>query len=105
MEKLMATVALMVISLLVFTGCGASLTTPETCEDLAPMIIELSEDNEGPFSGRIIKLYEIDEVRGASDRVIDCKANAKWSRGGDSGINFYMEEDSDGDRFIGYERE
>ena len=102
MDRLTASVALLVIILFAFTGCGTSLTTPETCEDLAPEIIELSEDNVGPFSAAIIKLYEIEEVKGSSDKILDCEATARWSRGDDSEIEFYMEEDSDGDRFIGY---
>ena len=36
-------------------------------------------------------------------KVIDCIATAKTDRTDDATINFYLEEDADGDRFIGYQ--
>ena len=73
-----------------------------TCDKLSSSIIDLSEDNQNPFSSKMLKLYDIQEVN-STDYVLECKAEAKWARGEDSPIKFYVEEDDDGDRFIGYE--
>ena len=75
----------------------------QDCEKLGPRIIDLSEKNENPFAGRILKLYEIAEVSRTETRL-DCQATAKWSKGGDNAIRYHVEVDADGDAFIGYER-
>ena len=73
----------------------------ETCEDLQSDIIELSKENRNPFSAKILKLYDIKEVP-SEKYVLHCEATAKWNRGDNSSVSFYVEEDEDGDRFIGY---
>lgn len=50
----------------------------------------------------ILKLYEVTEVD-RTDTKLTCHAVAKWDRGEDSPIAFYVELDVDGDAFIGYE--
>ena len=75
---------------------------PMTCDTLEPQIIELTEEQEGPFSPKILKMYELEEIK-STDYILGCKANVKWSKGEESIIMFYLEEDKDGDRFIGYE--
>ena len=79
-------------------------TTIESCDDLVPRIIKLSEENEGPFSARILKLSDVEEVS-RSDSELLCKGKAKLSRGGDDDIEFHWERDEDGDQFIGYSRQ
>ena len=77
----------------------------ETCEDLAPGIIEMSEEKRGLFSTKILKMYDINQNASPDkNRLLECTATAKMDRGGDVGITFYMEEDADGDRFIGMQR-
>lgn len=72
-----------------------------SCDELAPQIIELTEEQEGPFSAKILKLYDIEEVEPLG-YVLRCQATAKWNRIHDDGvITFYIEEDKDGDQFIG----
>ena len=78
----------------------------ETCEDLAPSIIEMSEEKRGVFSRRILKMYDINRnATPGKNRLLECTATAKADRGGDIDITFYMEEDADGDRFIGYQQQ
>lgn len=84
------------------SGCE-NLSLPETCEELAPRIIQLSEEREGPFTARILKFYDIEELEASGDYILKCWARAKTSRGGDSDVIFHMTEDEDGDRFIGME--
>lgn len=75
-----------------------------TCEELQGDIIELSEERDGQFSSSILKMYDVREV--ASTRyILECRADARWSRGGDDPVIFYLEEDDSGDRFIGYRRQ
>lgn len=84
--------------IIALAGCAV----PETCEELAPQIVELSEQDTRPFSATFLKLYDIEEIEGT--RKLECTANAKLSSGGNSAIKFYLEEDADGDQFIGYQR-
>ena len=78
----------------------------ETCEDLAPSIIEMTEEKRGPFNRRILKMYDINQnATPSKNRLLECTATAKMDRGGDVDITFYMEEDADGDRFIGYQQQ
>ena len=75
-----------------------------TCEELQEDIIELSEEREGTTSASILKMYDVREV--ASTRyILECRADARWSRGGDDPVIFYLEEDDSGDQFIGYRRQ
>ena len=76
---------------------------PETCDELAPRIIEMSEKNQDDHKGRVLKLYNAFEVR-RSDSEFVCRGRAKWSRGDESSVEFYWERDQDGDAFIGYRR-
>ena len=90
-----AIIATTVIAL--WIGCAA----PSTCTELAPHIIDLSEENESAFRPRILKLYNIRSINN-TNRLLECRADAKTSHGEDASIIFYMEDDDDGDRFIGY---
>ena len=89
--------------IIALAGCGSSdsaAVSIETCEDLAPRIINLSEERAGEFRPSILKLYDIREIRGTNE--LDYRATGRMSRGDDSTIIFYLEEDADGDRFVGY---
>lgn len=81
----------------------------ETCEDLAPKIIELSKDNE-------IKFLKISDVKNAGllkevirpDRdnrtnLLFCSAVARTNRDTNLEVWFYLEKDEDGDTFYGYQ--
>ena len=72
------------------------------CEDLIPQVISLSEDNQNALRPAILKVYDARRVSRSASRV-ECEGRAKMSRGDMQGLIFYLEEDSDGDRFIGYE--
>ncbi len=69
------------------------------CEDLIPQVIKLSKDNakDNPFARPILKIYEPTET-GRTTARLDCEADAKWNF---DRVAFFIEEDSDGDRFIG----
>ena len=75
------------------------------CDDprFTKEILELSEDNQNPFSPRILKLYSDVEELERTERVLRCKGTATLSRGGESYITYHYEIDRDGDAFIGYE--
>lgn len=96
--------ALVVIVIIIgVIASGGVATTLETCEELAPEIIKLSEERENPFAGRILKFYEIEELEATGEYILRCRARATRSRGGDADVIFHMTEDEDGDRFIGME--
>ena len=79
---------------------------PETCEELAPRIMKLSEERESPFSGRVLKFYDMEELEATGEYTLRCRAKAKRSRGGDASVFFfYTTEDEDGDSFIGMKPE
>lgn len=105
MKKILGVLAIVVVVVIVFgvLGSGGGSTT-ETCDDLAPHIIKLSEENKDPSAAKILKLYDIkkNDTQNAK-RVIDCIATARTDRTDDAPISFYLEEDADGDRFIFYE--
>ena len=85
-------------------ACSSSAPTSladESCEELQPRIVRLSEGNKNPMAPRILKLYEVTEVD-RTETKLTCHAVAKWNRGEDSPVAFYMELDVDGDAFIGY---
>ena len=104
--RIMAVVTVVVVVLSVLGSCGGLAI--KTCEDLAPHIIELSKE-KGPYNAQILKFYDIRRLYDIKKNntqnaktVIDCTATAKTDRTPDATINFYLEEDADGDRFIGY---
>ena len=74
-----------------------------SCESISPHIVKLSEETEGPFSAKILKVSEVEEVS-RSETLLLCRGSAKWSRGEDSDVEFHWEKDEDGDAFIGYKR-
>ena len=104
MKRLVGIIAISVPVFLVFLGLGGCQGSIATCEDLAPHIINLSEEQKWPFSAKILKLYDI-KARAATNtgQKLNCTANAKMNRGDNATIQFHLEEDSDGDQFIGYE--
>ena len=75
---------------------------PMTCEGIVRQVVRLSEKNENAFSGRILKLSQIEQLRRSSTEL-QCQGYAKLSRGASGTINFYWLIDEDGDTFIGYE--
>ena len=82
----------------------SSLVTID-CSDprLTKQILELSEENQSPFSVRVLKLYsEVEELE-RTERLLRCRGTASLSRGGESYITYHYEIDRDGDSFIGYE--
>jgi hypothetical protein len=102
---------LLVIIVFALTGCEALdaaldaalvASVPETCEKLAPDILDLSENNTNPFGIQILKLYEIEEVSKTETRL-ECTAVATTGGSGDRiPIKFEAYSDQDGDVFIGY---
>ena len=102
--KKFANLSVLLISISVLVSCDEiTQIKPETCNDLAPHIIELSEENHNVFSPGILKMYDIQNVE-PTDYTLECIADAKWSTGGTSPLRFHMETDGAGDTFIGYER-
>lgn len=94
----------MVFVIAIFLGDDASMTSEDlTCDSLLPRIKKLSEEKEGPFSAKILKVSDVEQVR-QSDTELVCKGKAKWSSGGDDDVEFHWEKDEDGDMFIGYSR-
>ena len=81
------------------TGAGSA----KTCEELVPHIIDLSKKNTNPLAAKLLKLYDIQTRDPSGDRVLRCVAKAKMNRGDiDRMVSFYIQEDSDGDRFYGF---
>ena len=74
----------------------------DTCEALSPKIIDLSEDQTSPFKRTILKLYDITTENNGEMQVLNCSAMAKFNRGDNSKISFYVQKDADGDRFYGF---
>lgn len=76
-----------------------------TCDDEAftQEIIVLSEENENPFFGRILKLYSGAVETERTDRTLRCKGEAKLSNAPESYVDYSYEIDRDGDAFIGYQ--
>ena len=106
---------LVILSLLAVVACDALDSLPETCEELAPNIIEMSEEHpDQVVDGRVLKLYDIEAVKAGSaeatrlDRrkledelyVLRCSATARTSIA-DEKILFYLTVDKDGDNFYG----
>lgn len=97
-------------ALLVATvACGAisdvipSQTVDDAvCEDLVTDIISLSEDQSGPFSATILKVYSPTEVNRSNSRL-SCEGRALLSSGNEEMVDFYLWLDDDGDLFVGYE--
>ena len=96
-------IAAICCSTLVFFGCDVDSFTPVTnCDNLAPKIIDLSEEKAGFLSPNILKLYEIEQVSKTSKRMT-CRADARFSTGNErESIEFYKVTDEEGDSFIGY---
>ena len=86
------------------TATPESVTMTLDCEDerFIEEIVKLSEDSEGPFQARILKLYEGSEELERTESVLRCKAEARLSNLTDSYIIYHVEIDRDGDQFIGY---
>ncbi len=93
-----------IVLIVLLTGCS-ELSKKEIsemqCADLIPEIIDLSEDNDNPLAPTILKIYDVEELERTSQRI-DCEGDAKWSTG-EWRVAFHIEEDGDGDRFIGYQ--
>jgi hypothetical protein len=98
------TAAIFLATLVLSIGCD--IQTPQsiqTCEDLEPEIIRLSEEKSGPFRAEILKLYNVELVSESGDEMT-CRGDARLSTGGDElePIEFYLFTDAEGDTFFGY---
>ena len=72
------------------------------CAYLVPQVISMSKEREEYTALRqILKVYEPTELRSDSKEFV-CIGRAKMSRREDVNIQFYVQEDRDGDRFVGY---
>ena len=72
------------------------------CAYVIPGIVKMSKERAHYTTvQRILKVYEPRELRSNNEEFV-CSGKVKWSRGQDSDIEFYIQEDDDGDRFIGY---
>ena len=67
-------------------------------------IMELTEEMsmQSALHQTIIKIYDPKEISNTGDKLT-CRGKAKFQTKKDSVIEFYVEEDKDGDRFIGFE--
>ena len=92
---------LMVLSMSCDAVLGIDLAT-YSCGELKDRVIELSEEQQNPFSPVILKVSEIEETSRTAKRL-DCYGVARLNNGGQEGIVFHIEEDVDGDFFYGYE--
>ena len=72
------------------------------CEDLVGDIIVLSEEQSGPFSATVLKVYSPVEVS-RDDSRLSCAGRALLSSGSEEMVDFYVWLDDEGDVFIGYE--
>ena len=70
----------------------------DTCEELAPYIVELSEDNRNSLQPAILKIYDI-ETKQHPDQEVSCIGLATMSSGDDIMMEFYLTKDQDGDYF------
>lgn len=74
------------------------------CAYIVDDIIKMSEErSQYTTRAKILKVYDPKELR-SSEKEFVCGAKAKVSRGGDTTLELWIEEDQDGDRFIGYRR-
>ena len=71
------------------------------CEYLVPEITLLSENQSNPYAQKILKIYDNITVVRRSAKELVCTGPVRGSQG-DSFLEFYVEEDRDDDRFIGY---
>ena len=102
----LTTLVALLLVLAMAAACSPDpVPVPETCEELAPRIMKLSEERESPFSGRVLKFYDMEELEATGEYTLRCRAKAKRSRGGDAYLIFYTIEDEDGDSFIGMKAE
>ena len=92
---------LMVLSMSCDAVLGIDLAT-YGCGELKDRVIELSEEQQNPFSPVILKVSEIEETSRTAKRL-DCYGVARLNNGGQEGIAFHIEEDVDGDFLYGYE--
>ena len=93
-----------VVVAVLFTGCfdlPLKDISELQCEDLIPEIIDLSEERKNPLAPAILKIYNAEEVTRTSERL-ECEGDARWSSG-EWRVAFHIEEDQEGDSFIGYE--
>ena len=93
----------MVSFYLIFVGCATVMVQPENCDDLGKEAIKMTEESEGPFSPVILKLYDVREEKAEGRNILQCKARAKWSRGDEGSVRFFMEKYADGELFVGLE--
>ena len=81
---------------------------PETCQDLVPIIVDMSAQ-EAPknFQPTILAIYSerIDVRRGASNNHMQCVGNARLSNGRNAPIKFWIEKDRNGQYFFYYQED
>ena len=89
---------------------GGGLVVIETCDDLVPHIVELSNEADRPL--RIFQLYDVTDRKGLAqalrpDRerrrnVLFCHAVAATNVDAELGFYFWLEEDGEGNSFYGF---
>lgn len=90
-------------------GCSPQTPTEDPldwwriqCDELHSQIIGMSQD-DNPFSPEILKFTGGIKVNRTGERL-DCFGEVRTTNG-EFYIRYYLEKDSDGDEFIGYELE
>ena len=83
----------------------------DTCDELAPHVILVSEQGEGAI--HLLKLFDVTDRKalapsirpdtGRLQNVLFCHAVGLTSRNTEQAIYFWLEEDADGEQFYGFE--
>jgi hypothetical protein len=91
-------------------GAGFSLNSAgsaagDTCDNIAPGVIDLSGEDPDPEIGELVKIYDIEQISRSNVRL-KCSGSARTSEFGDTSelvaIEFYKFTDENGEVFIGF---
>ena len=100
-----AALSVALVFAVVTIGCNSVLgieIATYSCEDLKDDVVELSEEQQNPFSPAILKISDIDERVRTATRLV-CTGTARLNNGSEERILYHIEEDADGDFLYGYE--
>ncbi len=100
---------------IVFVACNDSPAPVAyesyTCEALSKEIIELSKMREDSVIHKMYNIRRGDdyaqvlrEAEANTTIILGCVAEARWNRGLNDSVLFWIEEDADGDHFSGWVR-
>jgi hypothetical protein len=82
---------------------GSSVS--DTCDNIAPGVIDFSSEDPDPATGSLVKIYDIEQISLSNVRL-RCSGNARTSEFGNTGvlvaIEFYKFTDENGEVFMGY---